>query len=428
MIRLDIHKQIACICFMLLADIVSGQNLERAKGTIDTLSAPNFHGRGYVHEGDRRTALYLEKKFQEIGLKPFNKSYYQYFALNVNTFPGKIRLKINKTTLQAGEDFLVSPISRSGQGSGKIIFLDTLIFRDMKARADFLTSKIHSKILVYSSRDFARIIELPQELIDKIYQAAALIELKDSKLVASLSNRQLSNPIFEIPRQRFDSILSLSAKPKARFKIDAELMTNYETQNLIGYIPGSTQPDSFLVVTAHYDHLGRLGKKVYFPGANDNASGIALMLELAHHYALHPPKYSMVFMAFGAEEIGLLGSKHFVEFPSFPLDNIRFLFNLDLVGTGDEGATVVNGSVFEKEFDQLLQINEQHGYLNQIKKRGLAANSDHYYFTEKGVRSFFLYTLGGIKAYHDIYDKPETLPLTRFRQVFQLLQKFLDGF
>lgn len=100
---------------------------------------------------------------------------------------------------------------------------------------------------------------------------------------------------------------------------------------------------------------------------------------------------------------------------------------MDLMGTGDEGMMVVNGSVFSEAFGKLDSINNQHKFLPQINKRGKAANSDHYFFTEKGVPSFFFYTLGGIKAYHDIEDIPQTLPLTKFKEVYQLILLFNES-
>jgi len=90
---------------------------------------------------------------------------------------------------------------------------------------------------------------------------------------------------------------------------------------------------------------------------------------------------------------------------------MKFLVNLDLLGTGDEGMMVVNATEFFSPVCFFLTaINNEKKYLAKIGQRGKARNSDHYWFTEKGVPSFYFYTLGGIKAYHDIYDKAETLP------------------
>ena len=178
---------------------------------------------------------------------------------------------------------------------------------------------------------------------------------------------------------------------------------------------------------AHYDHLGRMGNEVYFPGANDNASGIAMLLNLSDHYSKKTKaKKTMVFMAFGAEEAGIIGSKYFVENPLIPLNQINFVFNMDLMGTGSEGAMIVNGKVYKNHYDKIVAINKKQNYLPIIKSRGKAANSDHYWFSEKGVPSFFMYTMGGIKAYHDVYDISKTLPLTKFETCFRLIRDFAN--
>lgn len=100
--------------------------------------------------------------------------------------------------------------------------------------------------------------------------------------------------------------------------------------------------------------------------------------------------------------------------------------NLDLLGTGDDGAMVVNATVFPEHFKRLDSINTLYNYMPNLKKRGKAANSDHYWFTEKGIPSFFMYTLGGISAYHDIDDVYKTLPLTKFEDCFRLIRDFID--
>ena len=193
---------------------------------------------------------------------------------------------------------------------------------------------------------------------------------------------------------------------------------------------GTGNSQKYLVVTAHYDHLGRMGSETVFPGANDNASGVAQMLALAAYFAKNPLKKNILFVAFTGEEAGLLGSKYFVNNPPVPLDSIDFVLNLDLSGTGDEGITVVNATLYPEIFDQLVNLNAEENYVSNVKKRGPAANSDHYFFTEKGVPAFFIYTLGGIKAFHDVYDKRETLPLDEaadLQQLYIRFFKYLDG-
>ncbi|MFD1258415.1 M28 family metallopeptidase [Mucilaginibacter terrae] len=176
--------------------------------------------------------------------------------------------------------------------------------------------------------------------------------------------------------------------------------------------------------TAHYDHLGGMGSSTYFPGANDNASGISMLLGLAKYYAAHPQPYTMAFICFAGEEAGILGSKYFTDHLLVPLNSIRFLINTDLAGTGNEGITVVNATLHAKEFELLKQVNAKGNYLVKVNSRGKAANSDHYWFTEKGVPAFFIYTMGGIKAYHDVFDISKTLPLNEYNDLFKLITGF----
>ncbi|HET6227960.1 MAG TPA: M28 family peptidase, partial [Bacteroidia bacterium] len=215
---------------------------------------------------------------------------------------------------------------------------------------------------------------------------------------------------------------------KASLEIESWFNTAHSTQNIISYVEGSQYPDSFIVFSAHYDHLGQMGKEVFFPGANDNASGCSMLLNLARYYSIpaNKPRYSIAFIVFAGEEAGLVGSNYYVTHPVFPLAKIKFLLNMDIMGTGDEGITVVNGTLFKNEFDKLVEINKANNFLQDIKIRGKAAISDHYPFSEKGVRTFFIYSMGGIKAYHDVYDKAETLPLTKFEELFKLILRFSD--
>jgi len=253
--------------------------------------------------------------------------------------------------------------------------------------------------------------------------AKGLIRLTDSKLTWSVSKQQAPLGQLTVKREAWKGEVK-----DVEVEVKPDFEKRHRAQNVIAFIEGSQHPDKFIVFTAHYDHLGKMGKDVIFRGANDNASGTTMLLNLAKHYSMpeNAPTYSIAFIAFAGEEIGLEGSSHYVKNPLFPLDDIKFLINLDILGTGDEGITVVNGAVHKTEFEALKGINEQRGYLKQVKKRGKAAISDHYPFSEAGVPCFYIYTMGGIKAYHDVYDLPETLPLTEFEGVFKLITDFVE--
>jgi Zn-dependent M28 family amino/carboxypeptidase len=109
------------------------------------------------------------------------------------------------------------------------------------------------------------------------------------------------------------------------------------------------------------------------------------------------------------------------------LKNVRFLLNLDIMGSGEEGITVVNSTLFPNEFALLEKLNSEGNYMSQIKKRGPAANSDHYFFTEAGVPAFFFYTMGPNKHYHDVFDTYDELSFKAFENLSVLIEKFLSG-
>jgi aminopeptidase YwaD len=416
-------KKLFLFSLLALSFTSQAQDMSRARQTIADLAAPQMHGRGYVQEGDKHAAAYIRQRFRDLGLQALGPDYFQPFTFPVNRFPDKLSLQVDSRNLVPGQDFIAHAASGSGSVSGDVLLLDTLVFSQATAGERFFRQKLANKILVLPRKYYAQLNRLPDAWQRKVGQVKAVILLVPGKLTASLAAHQAPWPVLEVRQP--------SWPPAARavsLQVDATLGP-YWTQNVLAYIAGSVQPDSFLVLTAHYDHLGRQGRDVLFPGANDNASGTAMLLELAAWYAQphNRPHYSIAFMAFGAEEAGLVGSAYYTQHPLFPLSHIRFLVNLDLLGAGDEGLMVVNGRILEKEFSLLTQINAQHHYLPQIKSRGKAANSDHYHFTEKGVPAFFFYTLGGPSAYHDPEDLAATLPLSRFSGVFQLITAFLQA-
>ena len=414
---------------LLLHSPASAQDMPRVRATITKLASRGLHGRGYVKQGEHKAAAYLRGRLQQMGLQPLAPNFTQPFELDVNTFPGRLELQLGthaKAKLQAGRDFIAAPDAKSGLVRGaSLLPLDSLVFTDSIAARYLLRQSISQRVLLLRQRDAGRLAQLPAQLRQHLDSAAAWITLVP-KLTASLTATQA-------PQPRLELLLPPASQPafndKVSLYVDAQLRRRYQTQNLCAVLPGRTQPDSFLVVTAHYDHLGTMGRKAYFPGANDNASGVALLLELAAHYARpeNRPACSVAFLLFGAEEAGLVGSSYFVAHPLVPLKQIKFLINLDLLGTGEEGATVVNGRLHEAAFDQLRRLNDAGHYLPSLAARGRAANSDHFPFSEAGVPAFFLYTRGGSKAYHDVNDTPDKLSLAGFVGAFQLVRDFLNA-
>ena len=411
------------IILLLLIGIISffslqAQNMKRVRQITDSLCAPYMNGRGYTNQGDKIAATFIQKEFEKAGLSFFEAGAWQEFKLDVNVFNGAVFLKVGGKELKTGEDYIVHAACPTTFEGGKLIYLDSnAIFNPDQW---LLQQKFSKSVVAYPKKYEKEVFEMPKVFVKKILKAKAYLVITE-KLTHFISRDQDAKPKFMVLRDAFD--------PKARkveFGVEAQIKRGYPTQNVIGYIKGTAKPDSFLTFTAHYDHLGNMGNDTYFPGANDNASGVAALIELANHYAKNPPKYSVAFIAFGAEEAGLVGSRYYTALPYFSLQSIKFLINLDLFATGEEGMTAVNGSIFKEEFELLQQINQEKGYLKQIGKRGEAANSDHYFFYQAGVPCFFFYLQGDWKHYHDVDDKTP-VPYTDFEDAYHLVKDFSDA-
>lgn len=412
-------------CFFSLT--VYCQDIDYARTILDTLCSEHFDGRGFYNQGEKRSAEFIENEYKKFGLQTFNDSYFQTFTLPVNSITGDITLKIDNKDLVAGADFLVDPSSPGFEGTANIAFLKKTELMDI----DQFKSAIRKNNGKFIAFDQSLIKEEKRELKGQFYEMIqflkfgpdlpikGVVEIVEEKLTFTASQQKAERPHLVILSEKISS-----KSRKINVKIENEFVEKHQSQNVIGFLEGEIK-DSFICVVGHYDHLGRMGDNVYFPGANDNASGIAMQLSLAKELSQEKLKYSMVFISFGSEEIGLVGSKYYTENPLFPLSQIKFLINLDILGTGDDGIQVVNGKEYRKDFDRLVSLNEENDYLKQVKIRGQACNSDHCFFHENGVPSFFIYTLGGVAHYHDIYDKAETLPLTEFEDLFKLLKKFI---
>ena len=391
------------------------QNIDYAHKVLNKLGSEEFKGRGYVGNGDKIAAEFIKNQLDSLGTKSFKKDYFQNFSFPINTIPEKIFLSINGKELIPGKDFLIDLHSGTTKGDFKIITFK--VSEILKQKADNKDAFVAIIDDVNTKDSKAKI----RSIIHTNYLNAAGYITIENNLIHEQSQEQYKFCIIKLKNDLF-------SKPLKTIKIDVKnkFYKKYKTQNVIGYIKGEV--DSFLVFTAHYDHLGKLGERATFYGANDNGSGDAMVLNLADYYSHHKPHYTMVFMFFSGEEVGLLGSLYNASHPVFDLKKVKFLMNLDMVGTGQEGIRIVNSTVFKKEYDLLNKINTEKKYLVEIKKRGAAANSDHYPFYEKGVPSFFIYTLGGSKQYHNIYDKPDQLSLFAFKNLVSLLTDFVSDY
>ncbi len=415
---------------LIIAIPGKAQEKEYARGVIEVLASPEFKGRGYVGNGHMMAARYIAGEFSKNGLEGlFNTNYFQRFPISINSFPSKMQLDIDGVRLAPGSEYLVHPASPSCKGNFSTFYIE----KSQLTSPDIISTIVREaqgKIIIIDSRaeadtdreDAKKAGELINFLSfsEKIPSAGTVI-ITNEKLTWSISKHRVSKPVFTVKSDR------VSARPsEIRVNIKSYL-SEHQAGNVAGYIPGTGSRDSFILIIAHYDHLGKMGKEAYFPGANDNASGVSMLLSLARYFKNNPHRYSMAFIAMAAEESGLDGSAYFTEHPPFDLKKTVFLLNFDLAGTGDEGIKVVNGTEYEDKFKLLSDLNSASGYLQKVQKRGPACNSDHCFFYQKGVPCFYIYTLGGSTYYHDINDKPVALPLSEFADYYKLMIEFIQS-
>ena len=178
--------------------------------------------------------------------------------------------------------------------------------------------------------------------------------------------------------------------------------------NVIGLIRGTKYPDSYIAITAHYDHLGIQDGKIFF-GADDNASGTACLLTMAQYFKQHPPQHSLLILAFDAEEEGLIGSRYFILHSPVPVEKIMLNLNMDMVSRSDKSEIYACGIHYnpflKKYIDSVQHTTTVHIMFGHDEPSGGSENwinqSDHYPFYKSNIP--FIYF--GVEDHED-YHKP----------------------
>ncbi|MEI6347114.1 MAG: M28 family peptidase [Bacteroidota bacterium] len=414
------------------------QDTLHVRRLVDTLSSQSMYGRGYVNEGDKKAAKFIANEFQKTNSKTFGSSYFQPVSFAVNTFPQNMEVKIDDSTLTPFYDYKVTASSSGSTGVFEIVEIPIKQLKSLSKLKKLLEVNNFSNKFVYldvtkiskkkqKRKSYKTAMEIIQAVpYQDIFGAKGVIIANDKLEAQGMwSKEPLQSTIIRVLRSK------LAKNPKTiKVNIENKFLAKYTSQNVISYIEGTTQPDTFIVFSGHYDHLGCLGDKTIFPGANDNASGIAFMIDLANYYSKpeNKPYYSIAFMAFTGEEVRILGSKYYVENPLFPLSKIKFLFNLDMVGTGDEGITLVNATANKSVYQQIDTLNKINKYLPKVDSRGESENSDHHYFHKAGVPAVFIYGTGKSGPYHHPEDNSANLTLKGYIPIFKLLTTFINTY
>ena len=412
---------IALLAFATLQ--LSAQDLTHYKRIIKELSSTKYQGRGYAKGGANKAGKFLQKEYEKAGVDEVTL---QPFKLDINTFCGKMEMWADGKKLQPGVDFSMREYSPGVHGEFPVYHVDTLNYDADRMFADLAKPEYANCLVACEfwftykhSKDFSRLQKAGE------CNNAGLIYTWPSpiKFFKAYGHRVVDKPIIWVTPEAIEGVQRVKAN------VDNEFLKDYECYNVIAKVEGQ-QHDSCYVFTAHYDHLGNLGKKIFYAGANDNDSGSANLVTLAEYFAQHRPKYDMYFLAFSGEDANLRGSTWFVEHPVVPLSQIKYLFNIDMIGDNNPVIYCEVSDEGMRGFNLFEQINNEKKHFTSLHRGDLAANSDHYPFATRHVPCIFLENEKGdaFQYYHTIYDTYKTVRFDSYEPVFRLVRDFVERY
>jgi hypothetical protein len=433
---------------------------------IRILASDSLEGRKAGSIGERKAGEYIKNLFAGLGLDKFSENYDHHFSCLPRMKRIEGNLYFDGTEVVYRRDFIpIVPIDSSnvsaevvfvGYGykySGKQVVLDDYKDVDVKDKwimffeenlpqnirrrssqyetakkkgaSGILTinmDKASNGVLVdlgfsYSSKDYTiPVIRISQKTADRLLKHA---DTSTAEMLDTLNNGK--NAYRHIP-------VNVSASVYIR-------QDTIHSNNIIAYLPGqdSAMKNEYIVIGAHHDHLGAVKvytvsgeKQMIYHGADDNASGVAGILELAEKLVSGEPlKRSVIFTTFGAEEEGLRGSRHLCENLPVPASAIKLMVNLDMIGRLDSCRLFVNtvdgGVPIEKT---LKTLSLPYTDLNLIFSPNRKRNSDHYPFYEKDIPVVML-TTGTHKDYHTPNDTIETINYAGEKHVLDLMNDLI---
>ena len=428
--------------------------------TIKTLAAPDMEGRGAGTKGIERAAHLLEERYQNLGLDPAGtQGFFQPFTVTTGAkLVGHNDLQENiggkEKTLKLNDDFVPFSFSSSGEVEAPVVFAGYGVSAGEFGYDDYAGLDVQGKIVVllrYEPAGFAakgghQGLTQHAALITKAINArnhgAKAVIVVNGKLgdgeedlltrfgsVSGPENAgilllQVKNKVaqdwFAAAGKSLATVqgqINAGAKPASfafpaalRLSMDVHIDTLHATvSNVLAYLPGKT--DEYVIVGAHYDHLGygnadslapsQIGQ--IHPGADDNASGTSGVLELARLFA--PLKGQLprgiLFMDFAGEELGLLGSADWVKQPTHPLDKAVAMVNMDMIGRIKDEKVYVGGVGTGSTFQRILAAARKNSPFHFEYSAGGYAASDHTSFVARKIPVLFFFS-----GLHSDYHKP----------------------
>lgn len=430
-------------------ELANNIKIETIKTITATLSAPEMQGRGTMQPGGERAANYIADRFKQFGLKPLGdkSSYLQSVKFKERTFAPETAFKLGDDTLKLGSDYAPLQYLYSGDenASGELVFIAYGIPKQSGFRDDFAGTSVRGKIAVmlqgppagFNKQSWEK-NNLGFEVLKNLVanEAAGIVIINNSKeeptaeqLVDYFSRRQILMPDEKAQPEFLPPFIAVSGKAAEKFfaksgvaysdalaraerndfkafslKQNAQIVAKYKANqgtasNVVGVLEGSDArlKDEAVLFSAHYDAYGMENGKIY-PGAADNALGVAEMLAVAEAFAKSPakPKRSLVFLAVTGEEYGLYGSKYWAKNPTWDIKRVAANLNLDGVGTEIYAPvkTLVGYGAEHSSLGAMMSDVAASMKINVLPdpfpEEKIFYRSDHYSFVERGVPALML--------------------------------------
>jgi aminopeptidase YwaD len=441
-------------------------NKEDLIANVKILTSPEFDGRLPGSEGYNKAAQFVADKFYDLGLMFAGEgNYFQHFNVEYNKIeaPAVFNTIVDNDTVKGeiGKDFVLRGFTGSNNFTLPIVFCGYGISRPDLYYDDYDGINVKNKIVMVfkqnpkwknDEKDWGTNYPREKSLVAKKHGAKGILfvsmpnDEKPQPLIASVlhgdgeqpvdfpqlhisldaANRLLSRTGFTISdcQTKIDEKkkpLSINLATKAQIEVNAKYEKFAKTMNIVAVIEGTDKKlkEEYVVIGAHLDHVGSQAG-LLFPGANDNASGSAAVLEIAEAFVKSgiKPKRSVIFVLFASEEQGLFGAKHFVDSWKKGYDKIAAMINLDCVGYGDS-IQVGNGKSAPRLWEIANQINET-SFNSMVDRTWNGGGADATPFHEKGIPCLYFVTTNSYDHLHLPTDEANTLNPALYEKVVRL--------
>jgi hypothetical protein len=464
-------RKIFFLLFIISATIANAQKIANPKPfanliTEDDLkkhlyivASKDFEGRETATEGQRKAAAYIENHFKNIGLAPGNGNSYQLYYPVYQDSLTSAAITINDQPFNLNQDFAINvgaDYSASLLG-GEVVFAGHGISDSTHDDYNGINAQGKIVLIINDPRAQQRVAGRRfnpyriQEAAQKNGAIAVLIiqdnfprKGNNSKGNMYLNAYKKTNypNTFYVSEKIAQAIMggdyatakSGNLQPKtyeANVKLELNKnITQLQSSDVLGYLEGTDLKDQLVVISAHYDHLGKRDTVIYY-GADDDGSGTVSILEIAQAFAKAKaagkgPRRSILFLANSGEEKGLWGSEYYTDHPTYPLDKTTVDLNIDMIGRLDDSRKIGDSTnyvyvvgddklssdlkkISEDENNKFTKMELDYKFNDPNDPQRIYYRSDHFNFARKGVPIIFYYD-GMLDAdYHRPTDTPDKI-------------------